>query len=59
MVELIPGHYNEEITDADGPMEIWEPFFINEATFIDIIVAASAQTFPKTLKITAGKSGGE
>ena len=38
--ELMPGHHNEEISDADDA-EIRDPFIINEATFVDITAAAS------------------
>ena len=57
MDKLIRGHRNEEIMVSDGPMQLYELPFINEVTLVDIIAAASAQTFPKTVKITAGISG--
>jgi len=50
--ELTPGHHDEEIADADDA-EIRDPFIINEATFVDIIAAASAQTRPMFMKTTA------
>ena len=52
MGELTPGHHDEEIADADDA-EIRDPFIINEATFVDIIAAASAQTRPMFMKTTA------
>ena len=57
--ELMPGHHDEEIADADDAEEIREPFIINEATFVDIIAAASAQTRPMFMKTTAVESSGE
>jgi len=57
--ELMPGHHDEEIADADDAEEIREPFYINEATFVDIIAAASAQTRPMIMKTAAVESSGE
>ena len=55
----MPGHHGEEIADADDAEEIREPFIINEATFVDIIAAASAQTRPMIMKTAAVESSGE
>ena len=55
----MPGHHDEEIADADDAEEIREPFYINEATFVDIIAAASAQTRPMIMKTAAVESSGE
>ena len=57
--ELMPGHHDEEIADADDAEEIREPFIINEATFVDSIAAASAQTRPMIMKTAAVESSGE
>ena len=57
--ELMPGHHDEEIADADDAEEIREPFIINEATFVEIIAAASAQTRPMIMKTAAVESSGE
>ena len=56
---VMPGHHDEEIADADDVEEIREPFIINEATFVDIIAAASAQTHPMIMKTAAVESRGE
>ena len=55
----MPGHHDIEITVAVDKEVIREPLYINNATYIDIVAATSAQTRPMIMKITAGKSGGE
>ena len=55
----MPGHHDEEIADADDSEEIREPFIINEATFVDIIAAASAKTRPMIMKTAAVESSGK
>jgi len=57
--ELMPGRHNIEITVAVDKDTIREPFYINDATSVDIIAATSAQTRPMIMKITAGESGDE
>jgi len=48
-----------EITDAEDKEDIREPFYINDATYADIIAAASAQTRPMIMKAAADDTGGE
>jgi len=55
--ELMPCHHDIEITVAVDKEVIREPLYINDATYIDIIAATSAQTRPMIMKITAGESG--
>ena len=58
--ELMPGrHHDIEIAVAVDKEAIREPFYINDATSVDIIAATSAQTRPMIMKITAGESGDE
>ena len=57
--ELMPGRHDIEIADAVDKEAIREPFYINDATSVDIIAATSAQTRPMIMKITAGESGDE
>ena len=57
--ELMPGHRNIEIAVAVDKEAIREPPYINDATYVDIIAATSAQTRPMIMKITAGESGDE
>ena len=48
-----------DIAVAVDKEAIREPFYINDATYVDIITATSAQTRPMIMKITAGESGDE
>jgi hypothetical protein len=57
--ELMPGRHDDEIADAEDKEGIREPFYINDATYADIIAAASAQTRPVIMKAAAADSGGE
>ena len=57
--ELMPGRHDDEIADAEDKEGIREPFYINDATSVDIITATSAQTRPMIMNITAGESGDE
>ena len=59
MCELIPGRHDIEITAAVDKDAIREPFYIDDATYVDIIHATSAQTRPMKMKITVGESGNE
>jgi hypothetical protein len=55
----MPGRHNIEITAAVDKAAIREPFYINDATSVDITAATSAQTRSMIMKITAGGSGDE
>jgi hypothetical protein len=57
--ELMPGRHDIDIAVAVDKEAIREPFYINDATYVDIITATSAQTRPMIMKITAGESGDE
>jgi len=57
--ELMPCHHDIEIAVAVDKEVIREPLYINNATYIDIVAATSAQTRPMIMKITAGESGDE
>jgi len=57
--ELMPGRHDMDIAVAVDKEAIREPFYINDATYVDIITATSAQTRPMIMKITAGESGDE
>jgi hypothetical protein len=57
--ELMSDRNVIEIAVAVDKEAIREPPYINDATYVDIIAATSAQTRPMIMKITAGESGDE
>ena len=57
--ELMPGRHDIDIAVAVDKEAIREPFYINDATYVDIITETSAQTRPMIMKITAGEPGDE
>jgi hypothetical protein len=46
------------ITDTKDQEVIREPFYINDATYLDIITSASAQTHPMILRAAADEPRG-